>query len=125
MTKRDDTKHNITKLTKTKTNRQQPPPPPRSVEICVHVRVLDELAAVYLRLHGLLLAEVVVRAVHLPRPGLTGGVTHGEAKPPRKVFEQHVDQSALQCIIRVSTLDISFRFGVPRVVKNYQKTATK
>ena len=62
----------------------------------MHVRVLDELAGVYLRLHGPLLAKVVVCAVHLSRPRLARGVADGEAKPPREVLEQHVDQGALQ-----------------------------
>lgn len=61
----------------------------------MHVGVLDELVVVDLRLHLRLLAEEVVRAVHLPRPRLPGGVAHREPEPSREVFAQHVDQGAL------------------------------
>eukprot|EP00632_Arachnochrysis_sp_CCMP2950_P016842 CAMPEP_0185701548 /NCGR_PEP_ID=MMETSP1164-20130828/9700_1 /TAXON_ID=1104430 /ORGANISM="Chrysoreinhardia sp, Strain CCMP2950" /LENGTH=322 /DNA_ID=CAMNT_0028368617 /DNA_START=196 /DNA_END=1162 /DNA_ORIENTATION=+ len=66
-----------------------------AVVVPVHVRRLDEAAALYLGLHRLDLGEVVVHAIRLPRTRVARRVRHREPERRRLPLHQLPDQRAL------------------------------
>lgn len=69
---------------------------PGSVNISVHVSVLDELSFVnHLKNVVLVRYKVVVGTVHLSWARLSCSVAHGEAEPTREILQQHIDECPL------------------------------